>query len=159
MSRAPILSLAVKSLMNRRLTVGLTLFALAVSMMLVLGVEKVRGEAKLSFANTISGTDLIVGARSGSIQLLLYSVFRIGNATNNISWQSYKEIAARPEVAAPLAHRERAAPTALDAFTAKRITKRREDDEEERGLADFRQRRLRAVEPGLEPRPRDLAAE
>lgn len=99
MSRAPILSLAVKSLMNRRLTVGLTLFALAVSMMLVLGVEKVRGEAKLSFANTISGADLIVGARSGSIQLLLYSVFRIGNATNNISWKSYQQIAARPGVA------------------------------------------------------------
>jgi putative ABC transport system permease protein len=68
-------------------------------MMLVLGVEKVRNEAKLSFANTISGTDLIVGARSGSIQLLLYSVFRIGNATNNISWKSYRQIAGRPGVA------------------------------------------------------------
>ena len=99
MSRAPILSLAAKSLMNRRLTAGLTLFALAVSMMLVLSVEKVRNEAKLSFASTISGTDLIVGARSGSIQLLLYSVFRIGNATNNISWKSYQQIAARPGVA------------------------------------------------------------
>lgn len=99
MNRWPILSLALKSLFNRRLTAGLTLFALAVSMMLVLGVEKVRNEAKASFANTISGTDLIVGARSGSIQLLLYSVFRIGNATNEISWKSYRYISSRPEVA------------------------------------------------------------
>lgn len=91
-------TLAVKSLLNRRLTAGLTLFALAVSMLLVLGVEKVHNEAKASFANTISGTDLIVGARSGSIQLLLYSVFRIGNATNNISWKSYRQIAGRPGV-------------------------------------------------------------
>jgi len=95
----PILQLAVKSLLNRRATAGLTLLALAVSVMLVLGVEKLRTEAKASFAATISGTDLVVGARSGAVQLLLYSVFRIGNATNNISWQSYREIAARPEVA------------------------------------------------------------
>jgi putative ABC transport system permease protein len=67
--------------------------------MLLLGVEKVRTEAKTSFANTISGTDLIVGARSGATQLLLYSVFRIGNATNNVTWESYRDIAARPEIA------------------------------------------------------------
>ena len=77
-----IVNLSLKSLINRRLTVVLTIFAIAVSLMLILGVEKLRHNAKLSFANTISGTDLIVGARSGSIQLLLYSVFRIGNATN-----------------------------------------------------------------------------
>ena len=31
-------------------------------------------EARASFASTISGTDLIVGARSGSVNLLLYGV-------------------------------------------------------------------------------------
>lgn len=99
MTRLPILALSFKSLRNRRVSVGLTIFAIGVSVMLLLGVEKIRSEAKASFANTISGTDLIVGARSGAIQLLLYSVFRIGNATNNISWRSYREIADRPEVA------------------------------------------------------------
>jgi putative ABC transport system permease protein len=63
-----------------------------------LGVERIRTEAKNSFTNTISGTDLIVGARTGPVQLLLYSVFRIGNATNNISWQSYRDIARNPNV-------------------------------------------------------------
>lgn len=90
--------LAFASLMARALTVGMTVLAIALSVTLYLGVEKVRGGARSSFADTISGTDLIVGARSGSVQLLLYSVFRIGNATNNITWQSYQEIAARPEV-------------------------------------------------------------
>ena len=99
MRRAPILGLAIKSLLNRRTTVGLTLLALAVSVTLVLGVEKLRTEAKASFAATISDTDLIIGARSGAVQLLLYSVFRIGNATNNISWESYRDIAGRPDVA------------------------------------------------------------
>jgi putative ABC transport system permease protein len=58
---------------------------------LLLGVERIRTQAKSSFANTISGTDLIVGGRSGQVNLLLYSVFRIGNATNNIDWKSFEE--------------------------------------------------------------------
>jgi putative ABC transport system permease protein len=90
--------LALQSLRNRALTASLTVLAIAFSVMLLLGVEKVRTGARQSFADTISGTDLIVGARSGAIQLLLYSVFRIGNATNNITWKSYEDIAKRPEV-------------------------------------------------------------
>lgn len=93
-----ILRLAVQSMRNRWLTALLTVLAIAVSVVLLLGVEKVRTGAKSSFANTISGTDLIVGARSGGIQLLLYSVFRIGNATNNMTWRSYEKIRQRPEV-------------------------------------------------------------
>ena len=92
------LRLALASLLARALTVSMTVLAIALSVALFLGVEKVRTGAKASFADTISGTDLIVGARSGSVQLLLYSVFRIGNATNNITWESYQDIAARPEV-------------------------------------------------------------
>jgi putative ABC transport system permease protein len=93
-----ILRLAIASLGARLLTVAMTVLAIALSVMLFLGVEKVRTGAKASFADTISGTSLIVGARSGSVQLLLYSVFRIGNATNNVTWQSYQDVAARPEV-------------------------------------------------------------
>ena len=95
----PIVRLAWKSLLNRRLTAGLTLLSIALSVTLLIGVERVRVETRESFAHTISGTDLIVGARSGGVQLLLYAVFRIGNATNNISWKSYQDIAALPNVA------------------------------------------------------------
>jgi putative ABC transport system permease protein len=91
--------LALQSLANRRLTALLTVLSIAVSVMLLLGVEKVRTGARQSFADTISGTDLIVGARSGSLNLLLYSVFRIGNATNNVTWKTYQDISARPEIA------------------------------------------------------------
>jgi putative ABC transport system permease protein len=93
-----ILRLARQSLANRWLTASLTILAIAVSVMLLLGVEKVRTGARQSFANTISGTDLIVGARSGALNLLLYSVFRIGNATNNITWKTYQEISQAPEI-------------------------------------------------------------
>ena len=87
-----ILKLARKSLWNRRGTAILTLVSLAISVALILGINHLRHQAKQSFTSTISGTDLIVGARSGATNLLLYSVFRIGNATNNISWESYQAI-------------------------------------------------------------------
>ncbi len=93
-----ILSLAWKSLLNRRFSGALTVISIALSVTLLVGVERLRTEARESFANTLSGTDLIVGARSGPVQLLLYAVFRIGDATNNISWKSYRDIASHPKV-------------------------------------------------------------
>ena len=93
-----LIRLALASLVNRRFTAWLTVFAIALSVCLLLAVERIRTETRSSFASTISGTDLIVGARSGSINLLLYSVFRLGNATNNIRWDSFETIAHDPKV-------------------------------------------------------------
>ncbi len=92
------ISLVLSSLMNRRGTAALTIASIAVSVAMLSVVDRVRTDTQASFANTISGSDLIIGARSGDLNLLLYSVFRIGNPTNNISWDSYSEISARPEV-------------------------------------------------------------
>ena len=97
--RTVLLQLAAKSVLNRRLTAGLTVLSVAVSVALLVGVDRIRTEARAGFANTISGADLIVGARGGPLNLLLYSVFRIGDATSGISWESYEDIAGRPEVA------------------------------------------------------------
>lgn len=93
-----ILSLAWKSLMNRKGSVLLTLLAVALSVALFLGVDKARTGAREGFGNTISGTELIVGAPTGSVNLLLYSVFRMGSATAEISWPTYQQIANRPDV-------------------------------------------------------------
>jgi putative ABC transport system permease protein len=95
----PTLNLAWKSLWNRRATALLTISAIAVSVALLLGVQKLRTAARESFANTVSGVDLIVGARSGPLNLLLYSIFRIGDATANVSWKTYQKIATHPDVA------------------------------------------------------------
>ena len=91
--------LTLSSLYARLLTVSMTVFAISLSLMLYLSVEKLRSSAYTSFTNTISQTDLIVGSRTSSIQLLLYSVFRVGNATNNITWESYEDIIDRDEIA------------------------------------------------------------
>ncbi|MEM9734144.1 MAG: FtsX-like permease family protein [Pseudomonadota bacterium] len=119
-----VLKLAWESLKNRWLTAGLTVLAIAISVFLVLGVEKVREGVRAGFINTISGTDLIVGARTGDVQLLLYSVFRMGDATANITWETVEDIAAHRAVAwtVPIAlgdsHRGfRVMGTSVDYFT------------------------------------------
>ena len=70
------LELAWASLRSRALSVGLTVLVITLSVLLLLGVERVRTQAHEGFASTVSGTDLIVGARSGPVNLLLYSVFQ-----------------------------------------------------------------------------------
>jgi putative ABC transport system permease protein len=99
MKRSIILALAIKSLRNRKFTVALTMLSIALAVLLLLGVERIRHESRESFAATISGTDLLVGARSSPVHLLLFAVFHIGNATNNLHWESYHAIAANPAVA------------------------------------------------------------
>ncbi len=94
-----IAGLAVKSLRNRKFTAALTTLSIALSVLLLLGVERIRHESRESFTATISGTDLVVGARTSPVNLLLSAVFHIGNATNNIEWKSYRAIADRPDVA------------------------------------------------------------
>ena len=90
--------LTLSSLYARLLTVSMTVFAISLSLMLYLSIEKLRVSAYTSFTNTISQTDLIVGSRTSPVKLLLYSVFRIGNPTNNITWQSYEDIISRDEI-------------------------------------------------------------
>ena len=91
--------LAIKSAWNRRLTLGLMLISIALSVAMLLGVERFRNEAHEGFGHSVSGTDLIVGARTSPIQLMLYAVFRIGEASNNIHIKAFNDISANPMVA------------------------------------------------------------
>ncbi len=89
---------AYQSLLYRLSGVALAIAAVAISVFVLLSVEHVRNEARSSFASTVSNVDLIVGARTGEINLLLLSIFRIGNPTANISWESVEEISEQPNV-------------------------------------------------------------
>jgi len=94
-----LLTLALASAWNRRFTLTLTLAVIAFSVAMLLGVERTRNAAHESFAHSISGTDLVVGPRTSPVQLMLYAVFRIGEATTNMKWASYQELAQNPDVA------------------------------------------------------------
>lgn len=86
------LSLATASLWHRRKVLALVCLTLTLSVTLLLGIQFLRTEVKQSFTSTISDTDLIIGARSGQLNLLLYTVFHIGDATNNIRWSTFQQL-------------------------------------------------------------------
>jgi putative ABC transport system permease protein len=87
-----LVSLACSSLASRRKSVILTFLSLLISISVLLSVEHIRQQAKESFNRTISDVDMIVGAPSGQLNLLLYSVFRMGNPTSNIDYKSYETL-------------------------------------------------------------------
>lgn len=90
--------LTYKSLKNRKFTSFLCVLSIALSVTLFLGIERIRNGARDGFTNTISKTDLIVGAKGGSLQLLLYTVFHIGGAVNNIKMSTFNDIKSNPQV-------------------------------------------------------------
>ena len=91
-------SLAWRSLRNRPVTSILTVLAVALSITLLLGVEQARRGMRESFTGTIKGTDLVVGARGGTLQLLLGSVFGIGSPTGSVSYSVYAQWAKHPAI-------------------------------------------------------------
>lgn len=94
-----LMAIAARSAWNRRANLVWMVLAIALSTALLLGIERVRHQVRASFAQSVSGTDLIVGARTSPIQLVLYAVFRLGGATNNIGWDSVQRLASHPQVA------------------------------------------------------------
>jgi putative ABC transport system permease protein len=77
----------------------LTIVSIALSVMLLVGVEQVRVAARESFTTAVSRTDLIVGPRMGALELLLFSVFHAGAPTNTIAYSSYERFRTHPAVA------------------------------------------------------------
>jgi putative ABC transport system permease protein len=94
-----ILSLALRSAWNRRTTLAFIVAAMVLATILLLSVTQARRSLHESFSQAVNGTDLIVGARGSNVQLLLYAVFHIGDATQNMSWASAQKLARHPAVA------------------------------------------------------------
>jgi len=99
---AYLLLLAGRSAWNRKHTLVLVVFSLALSTVLLIGIERVRSQVRESFIQTVSGADLLVGARGSGLQLLLYAVFHMGGAVADMSWDSVQRISAGADVAWPI---------------------------------------------------------
>lgn len=89
---AALLGLAARSAWNRRFVLLLVVASIALSTALLLSIERLRSDVRDNFSDAVSGTDLIVGARTGAVQLLLYSVFRIGQPGNDMRWSSVQAL-------------------------------------------------------------------
>lgn len=94
-----LMRLALLSALNRRVGFCLTLLSVALSTCLLLTVQRGQQAIHESFTRAVSGTDLIIGARTSPLQLMLYAVFRLGDATHDISWRAYQRIHDHPMVA------------------------------------------------------------
>jgi len=94
-----LLLIAWKSALNRRGTLALVVLSIALATALLMSLERLRTDIRASFAQSVSGTDLVVGARTSPVQLMLYAVFRVGGATNNIRMDSVKAVAEHRAVA------------------------------------------------------------
>lgn len=90
--------LAARSLRSRALTTWLTVLSIALSVTLLVGIEHVRSGVRESFAGTIRGTDLIVGARGGNLQVLLSTVFGIGSPSGSVRMSTFKRWQSHPAV-------------------------------------------------------------
>lgn len=93
-----ILRLALASLRSRKLTTALTVASIALSVTLLVGIETVRAGVRDSFAGTIRGVDLIVGARGGTLQVLLSSVFGIGSPSGSVQLRTMERWQQHPAV-------------------------------------------------------------
>jgi len=93
-----VVRLALASLRSRKLTTALTVASIALSVTLLVGIETVRAGVRDSFAGTIRGVDLIVGARGGTLQVLLSTVFGIGNASGSVRLRTMERWRQHPAV-------------------------------------------------------------
>lgn len=94
-----LLSLAARSLRARLAISLLTVASIALSVTLLVGIEQVRVGVRESFAGTIKGTDLIVGARGGTTQVLLSTVFGMAAPAGSVQWSTFERWSAHPAVA------------------------------------------------------------
>lgn len=94
-----IFTLSYKSIRNRKISFLLSVFSIAISVVLLLGIQRIINETKSHFLNTINQTDIIVAASNGSVDILLNLIFHIGDGLEEVHYSSYTEIAQFSEVA------------------------------------------------------------
>lgn len=94
-----IFNLSYKSILNRKTSFLLSVFSIAISVVLLLGIQRIVSETKNHFLNTINQTDIIVAASNGSLDILLKLIFHIGDGLEELEYSSYEEVSKLDEVA------------------------------------------------------------
>ena len=92
------LSLLLKSMRSRIIPTSLVTISLMASMVLLLSIERIQQGAEEGFNQSISGVDAIIGPRSSSIELVLYTVFHLGRPTNNITTKTVNDVKLRGDI-------------------------------------------------------------
>jgi putative ABC transport system permease protein len=93
-----LLRIAIASAWHRRFALIWTVIGLAVSSALVIGLSRTSIQTGRAFQRSLPNADLVVGPRGAAHQILLQSVFHVGNAQHLMSWNAVKKLRTTPGV-------------------------------------------------------------
>ncbi len=100
-----LVTIATKSLRQRALASSLTAFSVALGVMLMVIVLVLHGVLERNFRQNNFGYDMIVGPKGSDLQLVLSTVYRIGNPEGLLPYRVYREMQNDPRIteAVPIA--------------------------------------------------------
>lgn len=87
-----------RSLRQHALSTVVTVSSVALAAGLVMAVFSIRKQTYEAFTGGAFGFDAVLGARGSQLQLVLNTVFHLETSPGNISWETYRAIAADPRV-------------------------------------------------------------
>lgn len=85
-----------QNLKSKPLYTLLSIFALSLSIVLLLGVQQIKTSFKFQLENNLGDIDLVVGAKGSPLQLVLASVLHLDNPTGNISLAEAEKLSKNP---------------------------------------------------------------
>lgn len=84
--------ITLQNIKSKPLYTFLSVFMLALSIALLLGIQQLKKSFKHQMDNNLSDIDLVVGAKGSPLQLVLASVLHLDNPTGNISYKDANKI-------------------------------------------------------------------
>ena len=85
-----IFSLVLKNIAQRKFSVVLTAVSVALGVALIAATLDIRRQVEEKFSQTSVGYELIVGAKGSPLQLVLNTVYHLGNPTGNLPYSTYE---------------------------------------------------------------------
>ncbi len=85
-----IFSLVLKNIAQRKFSVFLTAISVALGVALIAATLDIRRQVEEKFSQTSVGYELIVGAKGSPLQLVLNTVYHLGNPTGNLPYSTYE---------------------------------------------------------------------
>ncbi|MDB5389189.1 MAG: hypothetical protein JWM11_4835 [Planctomycetaceae bacterium] len=93
-----LVTIAWKSIRQRALASSLTALSVALGVMLMVSVLVVHGIVNRVFSQSTSGYDLVVGAKGSPLQLVLNTIYHLGDPVENIPYLYYKQLKEDPAI-------------------------------------------------------------
>ncbi|WP_062058908.1 ABC transporter permease [Aquimarina longa] len=90
--------ISLKNIKSKPIYTFLSIFILALSIALLLGVRQLEASFKYQMQNNLGEIDLVIGAKGSPLQLILASVLHMDNPTGNILYEDAKKISKSPFV-------------------------------------------------------------